>query len=160
MALEPLTGLRVVDLFAGSGALGIEALSRGAMWVDFVESSGAARAALEKNLTGLDLRDRSRIWKLALPRGLSRMEAELAAADLVIADPPYGGSEAREVLAALGRGGVLRRGARVVIEHHAKDDVPERAGDLRRDRVRKYGETVVTTYRNVEATDDEETAHE
>ena len=159
MALEPLTHLRVVDLYAGSGALGIEALSRGAAWVDFVESSGVARAALEKNLSGLDLRGRSRVWRLTLPRGLSRLQAELAAADLVLADPPYGGSEAREVLAALGQGGALRRGARVVIEHHAKDDVPERAGDLRRDRVRKYGETVVTTYRNVEVTD-EETAHE
>ena len=159
MALEPLTGLRVVDLYAGSGALGIEALSRGAAWVDFVESSSVARAALEKNLSGLDLRDRSRVWRLTLPRGLSRLKAELAAADLVLADPPYGGSEARVVLAALGQGGALRRGARVVIEHHAKDDVPERAGDLRRDRVRKYGETVVTTYRNVEVTD-EETAHE
>ena len=160
MTLEPLHGLRVLDLYAGSGALGIEALSRGAAWVDFVEAAGPARAALERNLQSLGLESRSRIWRLTLPRGLARLKAELASADLVIADPPYGGREARQVLAALGRAEVLPQGSRVVIEHHAKDDVPERAGVLARDRMRQYGETVVTTYRNVGVTDDQEAAHD
>ncbi|MGH3054636.1 MAG: RsmD family RNA methyltransferase, partial [Gaiellaceae bacterium] len=62
MTLEPLEGLRVVDLYAGSGALGIEALSRGAAHADFVESSRAARVILEANLEALDLRERSTLW--------------------------------------------------------------------------------------------------
>jgi len=160
MTLEPLVGLRVVDLYAGSGALGIEALSRGAVWADFVEMASAARVTLETNLKSLGLETRARIWHLTLPRGLGRMGQALAAADLVLADPPYGGVEAREVLATLGGTGTLRRGARVVIEHHAKDEVPQRIGTLRRDRERHYGETVVTTYRTVGTTDDQETAHE
>ena len=146
MALEPLQGQRVVDLFAGSGALGIEALSRGAIRADFVEREAAARRVLEENLESLGLVERGRIWALELPRGLGRLHGELLLADLVLADPPYGGGPAREVLEALGRQGVLKPGARVVLEHHAKDEVPESSGRLARVRVRRHGETMVSTY--------------
>ena len=147
MALEPLAGERVVDLFAGSGALGIEALSRGAAWVDFADSDSAARATLETNLSALGLTERARVWPLALPAGLTRIAAALGAADLVLLDPPYGGSVARATLAALGAPGVLKQEARLVVEHHAKDSLPGEAGRLRRVRERSYGETVVSTYR-------------
>jgi 16S rRNA (guanine966-N2)-methyltransferase len=146
MALEPLTGLRVVDLFAGSGALGIEALSRGAAFADMVEPAHAARRALMRNLEALELRDRSHVWRVTLPGGLHALAEALRAADLVLADPPYGGREASAILAALGRPGMLRPGSRVVLEHHAKDEVPERAGSLACLRRRAYGETVVSTY--------------
>ena len=147
MSLEPLADLRVVDLFAGSGALGIEALSRGARWVDFVESDVRARRVLEENLASLDLESRSRVWRLRLPHGLEAMHAELSVADLVLADPPYGGREANAVLATLGKAGGLSATARVVIEHHGKDALPETVGVLRCARQRRYGETVVSLYR-------------
>ena len=146
MSLEPLAGVRVVDLFAGSGALGIEALSRGAEHVDFVEWDRAARAALAENLSALGLADRARVWPLRVPAGLDRVGAALAAAGLVLADPPYGGAPARETLIALGRPGALAAGTRVVVEHHAKDELPDRCGHLARTRSRRYGETVVSTY--------------
>jgi 16S rRNA (guanine(966)-N(2))-methyltransferase RsmD len=146
MALEPLLGLRVIDLYAGSGALGIEALSRGAARADFVEEHASARTVLSQNLAALGLDERSRVWPLALPRGLDRLANELATADLVLADPPYGGGPAREVLDGLGRNGRMKAGARVVLEHHAKDELPEHSGCLSRVRSRRYGETVVTTY--------------
>jgi len=146
MALEPLTGWRVVDLFAGSGALGIEALSRGAVRADFVESDRAARQTLETNLAELDLLDRATVWPLELPRGLKRIATPLREADLVLLDPPYGGEEARAVLATLGAPGTLGPGARVVAEHHRRDALPDRFGLLARARARHYGETVVSTY--------------
>ncbi|HEY3215512.1 MAG TPA: 16S rRNA (guanine(966)-N(2))-methyltransferase RsmD [Candidatus Eisenbacteria bacterium] len=146
MALEPLTGMRVVDLYAGSGALGIEALSRGAIHADFVEVDRAARAALERNLDSLGLVALATVWSLKLPRGLERLAAELEAADLILADPPYGGEVARGLLGMLGRGDWLRDGARVVVEHHAKDDLPESVGRLACTRRRRYGQTVVSTY--------------
>ncbi len=151
MALEPLQGRRVVDLYAGSGALGIEALSRGAASADFVERDREARRILEENLEALQLGPRSRIWALDLPRGVERLAGALADADLVLADPPYGGESALELLRALGREGVLRPQALVVIEHHAKDHVPERSGRLARIRTRRYGETLVSTYEAVRA---------
>ena len=147
MSLGSLEGLEVVDLFAGSGALGIEALSRGASFAHFVDSARAAREALERNLAALGLESRGRIWPLALPRALSRLAEPLRRADLVLADPPYGGAEARSVLAALGAPGVLRAGARVVVERHLKDELPAAAGLLALERERRYGETVVNLYR-------------
>lgn len=147
MALEPLSGLRVVDLFAGSGALGIEALSRGAEFADLVEPAHGARRTLERNLATLELEDRSQVWRVSLPGGLHALAEVLRAADLVLADPPYGGREATAILAALGRPFVLRPATRVVLEHHAKDPIPESSGTLARVRQRAYGETVVSTFR-------------
>ena len=146
MSLEPFAGLRVVDLFAGSGALGIEALSRGAAWVDFVEQARPALVVLDRNLESLGLRARARVWPLRLPGALAKLAAPLAAADLVLADPPYGGEAARAVLERLGAPGVLRPGTRVVLERHQKDDVPSRAGELALVRERRYGETTVNLY--------------
>src|SRR2546423_1130032 len=85
MALEPLAGLRVVDLFAGSGALGIEALSRGAAFADLVEPSHGARRVLERNLGALELEDRSRVWRVRLPGGVHALAEALREAELVLA---------------------------------------------------------------------------
>ena len=146
MSLGDLSQQAVVDLFAGSGALGIEALSRGAARVDFVDSDRMARVVLEENLTALGILSRTKTWPLTLPHGLKRLAAVLGAADLVLADPPYGGSEARAILAGLGVAGLLRPGTQVVLERHQKDEVAETAGVLTRVRERRYGETVVDQY--------------
>lgn len=147
MALGPLEGARVVDLYAGSGALAIEALSRGAEWADLVDHDRRAREAIERNLSDLSITDRARIWPVRLPAGLARISDALAAAHVVFADPPYGGADARAVLTGLGRPGVLAIGTRVVLETHSKDVVPEVEGLLVRERERRYGETVVHVYR-------------
>lgn len=147
MALGPLDGMRVMDLYAGSGALAIEALSRGAAWADLVDSDRHARDAAHRNLEELGLLDRVRLWPLRLPAGLTRIGGALAAADVVFADPPYGGADARALLSRLAQPGVLRPGARVVLESHAKDEVPAAEGRLAGERERKYGETVVHVYR-------------
>lgn len=146
MSLGDLTGQRVVDLFAGSGALGIEALSRGAVFADFVDGARSAREAMERNLSSLGLAERARIWPFRLPLGLARLVEVLQAADLVLADPPYGGADARSVLSALGRQGILRPGARVVLERHQKDELRGDIGILAEVRERRYGETIVHFY--------------
>jgi 16S rRNA (guanine966-N2)-methyltransferase len=147
MVLEPWTGLRVVDLYAGSGALGIEALSRGAAFVDFVEHGRHALIALSANLEQLGLGDdRARVWRLELPSGLGRMREVLERADIVMLDPPYGGAEARIALEALGRAAVLAATCRVALEHHSKDEMPERTAVLERIAERRYGETQITFY--------------
>lgn len=146
MSLEPLADAKVVDLFAGSGAMGIEALSRGAAHVDFVESAPQARRVLAGNLDDLGIADRATIWKIVLPRGLKRMAGPIAAADVILMDPPYGGELARATLEALGGGTPPGAGARVVVEHHRRDALPAASGRLVRSRERRYGETMVTTY--------------
>lgn len=146
MALEPLAGIRVVDLFAGSGALGIEALSRGATKADFVESDRSARRVLEENLVALQLQERTRVWPVHLPQGLKSLAGPVAEADLILLDPPYGGGPARLTLETLATMALNQR-VRVVVEHHMRDVMPERCGGLSRDRERRYGETRVSTYR-------------
>lgn len=153
MSLEPLAGCIVVDLYAGSGAMGIEALSRGASHAHFVERGRAALGALETNLETLELHDRSTVWTLDLERGMKPLLKVLVGADVVLMDPPYGKGAAALALARLGEPGVLRSGACVVAEHHGKDPMPETSGDLVRTRARRYGETVVSLYRNASVRD-------
>lgn len=150
MSLEPFTDRVVVDLYAGSGALGIETLSRGARAAHFVEHDAGALRALRHNLDTLGIAARATVWPLRLPQGLARLESVLATADLVLADPPYGGDEARAILAALGAPGRLAAGTRVGIEHHRRDTLPETIGTLARARERRHGETVVSLYRRVD----------
>ncbi len=147
MRLEPLAGVVVTDLFAGSGALGIEALSRGAAFAHFVEPDRHALDALRANLADLDLAARAKVWPLRLPGAVARLAEALASSSLVLADPPYGGADARRLFEALGAPARLPDGARVVLERHAKDEVPEVIGALSRVDTRRYGETVVDIYR-------------
>jgi 16S rRNA (guanine966-N2)-methyltransferase len=88
-SLQPyMEGARVADLFAGSGALGIEALSRGAKWVDFVETRPSSLHALRANVAAFRLRERARIYKRDALVHVSRLQP--GAYDVAFADPPYG----------------------------------------------------------------------
>lgn len=146
MALEPLEGLRVIDLFSGSGALGIEALSRGAAAVVFVESAAPARRALAANLAALGIDSGVTVYPYRLPQGLKRLGDAIAAADLILLDPPYDSDLAAATLEGLGTAPAHAAGVRVVVEHHSRVALPETAGGLARIRSRRYGETAVTTY--------------
>lgn len=110
---------RVLDLFAGSGALGIEALSRGAESATFVERSSVATAAIEYNVARCHLEDRARIVRANWRQGLMRLSN---AFDLVLMDPPYDSSHAADCLAWLVGNELLAPDALVVVEH--RRDVP------------------------------------
>lgn len=93
---DGLPGARVLDLFSGTGALGLEAISRGARTADFVESQGAALHALKANVAAFRLRKRCRIFKKDVFHFLERVEP--GAYDVALADPPYTSSMARRVV--------------------------------------------------------------
>lgn len=134
-----LPGARVLDLYAGSGALGLEALSRGAISADFVEKDPKSVRALQENIDTLGARDLARIHKKsALPfaEGLGAVDY-----DVTLADPPYAGGEA----ARLAERWLKSPFSRILsIEHPATAAMPE-GGDTR-----KYGSTAITFYRNEE----------
>lgn len=114
----PLDGLRVLDLFAGAGSLGLEALSRGAERALFVDDHPKARALLRENIDTLGLAGRARVFRRdALRLGPNRDPAY----DLVFLDPPYGQDLAARALAAAAAGGWLAPDALIVVETAAAD---------------------------------------
>lgn len=137
-------GLRVLDLYAGSGALGIEALSRGAAEVTFVEKHPKALAALERNLTSLGVEDSTRAIRSPVERYLSRSSGTRF--DLVFADPPYaivdGESLQHGVSPLLAEGGIL------CIEHSSRTQVVAQEG-FAHGSTRQYGDTTITIVRRV-----------
>jgi 16S rRNA (guanine966-N2)-methyltransferase len=143
--LGDLAGVRVLELYAGTGALGIEALSRGAASAVFVERAPGALAALHANLAALGLADVSRVLGLDVRTALRRLTREAQSHDLVLIDPPYAAGEAEAVLRAVAEAGILAPGATLVIEtsrRHPPGAVP---GLARLDE-RRYGDTLVVRF--------------
>ena len=140
-ALGDVSGARALDLYAGTGALGIEALSRGAAHATFVESARPALAALRANLGALGLASSTRVVALPVARAAAALPGPF---DLVFADPPYAAlAEVPVALTALAA--AIAPGARVVVEHASRDPAPEIAGLTPRPS-RAYGDTTVTIY--------------
>ena len=143
-----LEGSLWLDLFAGTGAVGIEALSRGAKEVHFVESSGAAAEAIRKNLDSLAIRNGFKILEEELPRAFWRMERQHVAADVVFLDPPYRMKDAyANTLRALADSSLIWAMSVVIAEHEKKFDPGEEFGALRRFRHLAQGSSALSFYR-------------
>lgn len=140
--LPRLSGARVLDLFAGSGALGLEALSRGALYATFVDSAREAQVAVARNIEALGVTDRARLLRCDWQAAISRLGVDGALFDLVFLDPPYRLGQADRMLEALRVSGLLSPDARVVYEH-AKASPPDTAAWTVAD-TRRYGDTVIT----------------
>ena len=150
--LEPdLPGANVLDLFAGSGAAGLEALSRGAAHATFVERDRTAAAIIAANLARTHLAGaRARIVRAEAIAWLGGPDAAAAGPfGIVIVDPPY--AEVELLAAALeALAPVLAPGARVVAKHFWRDPPPAQVGLLASERERRFGETTLTFYRRQE----------
>ena len=143
--LGDLEGVRALDLYAGSGALGIEALSRGAAATVFVDQATASLAALRRNLADLELRARARVVRGDVVRALRRLARERARFDLVFADPPYASDEAARLLAEPSLREILAPGGTLVLECGRRHDLPTPEGFAVVEE-RHYGDTRVVRY--------------
>jgi 16S rRNA (guanine966-N2)-methyltransferase len=154
--LEPdLRDARVLDLFAGSGAAGIEALSRGAREATFVERDRAAVRVIENNLRRTHLADRAVVVRAEALAWLAG-QASVEPWDVVLVDPPYAERHALTgALEALAAARVISPGARVVAKHFWRDAPPAMVGLLASERVRRFGETALTFYRRLAPGDKE-----
>lgn len=145
---DALAGSVWLDLFAGTGAIGIEALSRGARYVHFVESSGSAAHAIRKNLRCLGVKDSFRIVQQELPHALSRIEWDHVIADVVFIDPPYRMQDLYiNTLQALAESPLIGAKSLVIAEHEKKFDPGQEFGALRRSRRLVQGSTTLSFYR-------------
>lgn len=143
-----LEGSVWLDLFAGTGAVGIEALSRGAKEVYFVEHATAAADAIRGNLESLGVSSGFKILQEELPRAFWRMERQRVAADVVFVDPPYRMQDAyMKTLRALADSSLVWAMSVVIAEHEKKFDPGEEFGSLRRFRHLAQGSAALSFYR-------------
>jgi 16S rRNA (guanine(966)-N(2))-methyltransferase RsmD len=147
-----VAGARFVDVFAGTGAVGIEALSRGAAEVVFIEKHPPAVALIRKNLESLGVRSGATVFGADALRGLEMLAAKKKGAgapfDFVFLDPPYAAAEKYErVLRVLGSASFLAPGSVVIAEHHKKFDLPAHTGSLTRFRILNQGDAALSFYR-------------
>jgi 16S rRNA (guanine966-N2)-methyltransferase len=149
---DRVAGSYFVDLFAGTGAVGIEALSRGARKVVFIEKHGPAAALIKKNLETLQVTEGAQVLAVDAVHALEVLAKTNSAVnsnpDIVFLDPPYGNAgDYDRVLTCLGCEALLHEGSLVIAEHRRNFELPESAGSLQRVRVLRQGDAVLSFYR-------------
>ena len=146
--LEPIGPfLNVADLFAGSGALGLEALSRWGGTAVFIEFSRPAVDCLRENIRRLKMEESSRLIQRDLSRGVHFLNKTGGPFDLVFMDPPYGQGWCNSIASSLLSLPVLKETGILVLEHDLKEPIPEKVGDWGIGDQRRYGRTRVSFYK-------------
>lgn len=135
-----------LDLYAGSGALGIEALSRGAEVADFIERDPAACAVIHGNLERTGYMDRSRVFCISVERGLARLDR---CYDVVFLDPPYVDPAVPRAWSRIASSPIVGEGTIVVYEHGRRTSPPDTLGPLARLQTRTHGSSSVSFYHSV-----------
>jgi len=137
-----------VDLYAGTGAVGIEALSRGARHVIFVEQHAPAVALIRRNLESLGIGAEAEVLGMNVTRAIERLESRHVHAQFIFLDPPYAAdAEYENALETLGESPLVSPEGRVIVEHLRKRELPERAGELELARVVEQGDVALSFYR-------------
>ena len=130
--------VRVLDLYAGSGAVGIEALSRGATSVDFVDRDRIACQTIRQNLEVTGFRDQGRVHQRSVDWALDRLDGPF---DFIIVDPPYADDDILDVVAAAGASGAVAADAALLLGHWPRLDIPDRVSRFRTLRQRCHGDS-------------------
>ncbi|MFC1812924.1 16S rRNA (guanine(966)-N(2))-methyltransferase RsmD [Thermodesulfobacteriota bacterium] len=144
-----ILGLRVrdtvvLDLFAGTGALGLEALSRGADSAVFIENDKGALSLIERNIRSCNFNDKARTIKWDIKKNLNCIKSTSPTFDLVFMDPPYNGKAIRPALLNLQRSGALEEDALIIVEHSPLEAIPEDILELTVVDQRRYGKALVS----------------
>ncbi len=138
----------VLDLFAGTGSLGIEALSRGAKEAIFVESNLKVVEVLKSNLESTGFIQQARILSIPVQRAIKYLQNENIRCQLIIADPPYKAGVAVQTLKLVQEAGILKKNGWMVIEHSSKEMLPQNVGSLVQKINKKIGDSAVSFYQN------------
>ena len=137
-------GAKVLDLFAGTGAMGLEALSRGARFCFFVDKGPEAVRLIRENVQLCAAQDISRIIQAPVASAIGRLSSENELFDLIFMDPPYGKGYIEEAFEIVGA--VALNDALVIAERHVKDKPPLVPELWQKDRERRYGDTLISVY--------------
>jgi 16S rRNA (guanine966-N2)-methyltransferase len=139
----PIRG-RVLDLYAGTGSLGIECLSRGAAWADFVEQSAHVCRIIRDNLEHTRLLDRARVVQMPVARYLAARREEKYA--IIVMDPPYADPAIEDTIRAVGTSGLLTSDGLLVVGHSPRVALADEYGPLRRLKFRRLGDSCFSIY--------------
>lgn len=138
---EAVEGKRVADLYAGTGALGLEALSRGAAWVSFVERNGRLCSAIREHVRLLKLDSQAEVHRGAVLRIVGALQGGY---DLVMADPPYDSDELVDLVEVLQSPRLVNTGGLVILEHRSDSEEEHAFGRFSLETARTYGDTGIT----------------
>ena len=142
-----ISGFRVVDFFAGSGIMGIEALSRGAEWALFVDNSNMSLSSIKKNLELCGLSSRGHLIKRDMTEGVPQHEKlKEGSIDFVFIDPPYGKDIIPGVLKSIIESKIMAGDSYIVAESLKHDTLPDKVGDFFLVKTKLYGETTIDIY--------------
>jgi 16S rRNA (guanine966-N2)-methyltransferase len=141
-----LSGLKALDLFAGTGNLSAEALSRGAAAAILVDISPKVGRTIRENLRMLGFSERSEVWTVSVPQSLRRLSRRGETFDLIFLDPPYERGWVGKILSAIAREELLREAGIVVAEHSSREEVQESYGPLGLQDQRRYGSTILSFF--------------
>ena len=141
--LEPIAGTRVLDLFAGTGSIGIEALSRDAVEAIFVDGGEEALKIIRKNLELCSFQETGKIIRARLPQDLPKLKKRLGTYDLIFVDPPYDKNLVNSTLRALAPIKLLADNGIVIVEHSPREPIAKDCGWNIFDQ-RKYGQTWIS----------------
>lgn len=140
----------VLDLFAGTGSLGIEALSRGAERAVFIDLNNRAVQVIKENIARLQLEPRTEVYRNEAARALKTLAKREVRFDLVFLDPPYAEQNIAVDLEAMQAYGLLNPGAWIVCETDASVTLPDRVGECQKNREAVYGDTRITLYSHMQ----------
>jgi len=143
---EAVVDAAVLDLFAGTGNLGIEALSRGAQWVTFVDCSREAVKIIRKNIELLDFNDRAEVVAVDAFKFLLRPKSSCTCFDLILADPPYNKNYELRILKYVSDSSILKKGGILVLQHGSQESLNEKIGRLSLNFQKSVGETSISIY--------------
>ncbi|MBI3008860.1 MAG: 16S rRNA (guanine(966)-N(2))-methyltransferase RsmD [Candidatus Omnitrophica bacterium] len=143
---DKVAGAAVLDLYSGSGSLGLEALSRGAGSVYFVEKNKECIEKIKGNLISLKLSEYATVRRADVLDMLVRLDKEGGKFDVIFLDPPYYKDLAKKTLINVSHCDILSPNNIVVAEHHKTDSIPEKIDSLEFMKEKRYGDTVVTFY--------------
>lgn len=137
----------MLDIFAGTGSLGIEALSRGADKAVFLDKSAECCGIIKENLVHTKLEKQAEVYSVDYAIGIERLFKDNRKFDLILLDPPYNKNFIQETLKILTKNDIMNNDGIIIAEHSATDSLPESIGRLKSVDTRKYGDTMVTIYK-------------
>ncbi len=144
--LGDISGKRVLDLFAGTGSLGIEALSRGAREVIFVDRDRNCAKLIRENLSLFTANLQATVYTDTVRNRLKRFGRSSGKFDLIFVDPPFGSNLIEETLKDIARFKLVSEEGLVIARHHNRQQLPEKVDELHLSRRKKYGEDIVCLY--------------